>query len=129
MFPSFIELPHPRFDHGIAYRIGSIHLPNLSVNFPTLVLPALRNKVTDSISHVAGRSIVLSILNSHQVSIMNKPESDLSHLSDDDYAADKTYESRFLGGESGSDNRDEEKHGNICNGKTNFGSSFTIKIS
>ncbi|GFW99591.1 hypothetical protein TNCV_3418241 [Trichonephila clavipes] len=43
---------------------------------------------------------------------------ELSDLSDDDNAANKTNESRILEGESSSDESDEEKHGNILNGKT-----------
>ncbi|PRD35279.1 UNVERIFIED_CONTAM: hypothetical protein NCL1_12020 [Trichonephila clavipes] len=39
--------------------------------------------------------------------------SKLSDLSADDNAANKTYESRILEGESSSDEIDEEKHGNI----------------
>ncbi|GFW03409.1 hypothetical protein TNCV_1739591 [Trichonephila clavipes] len=44
--------------------------------------------------------------------------SELSDLSDDDNAENKTYESRILEGESSSDESDEEKRGNILNGKT-----------
>ncbi|GFY08717.1 hypothetical protein TNCV_5006301 [Trichonephila clavipes] len=39
--------------------------------------------------------------------------SELSDLSGDNNAANKTYESRILEGESSSDEGDEEKHGNI----------------
>ncbi|GFV78553.1 hypothetical protein TNCV_1888591 [Trichonephila clavipes] len=49
---------------------------------------------------------------------MNISDSELCDLSDDDYVADKTHESRILEGESSSDESDEEKHGNICNAKT-----------
>ncbi|GFW24124.1 hypothetical protein TNCV_4951681 [Trichonephila clavipes] len=41
-----------------------------------------------------------------------------SDLSDHNNAANKTYESRLLEGESRSDESDEEKHGNILNGRT-----------
>ncbi|GFW33929.1 hypothetical protein TNCV_3590141 [Trichonephila clavipes] len=50
--------------------------------------------------------------------LMHKSDFELCDLSDDDYAADKTYETRMLEGKSSSDKRDEENHGNICNGKT-----------
>ncbi|GFV56600.1 hypothetical protein TNCV_1247951 [Trichonephila clavipes] len=51
-------------------------------------------------------------------SMMNKSNeiiirSELSNISDDDNAANKTYESRILEGESSSDESDEEKHGDI----------------
>ncbi|GFU70656.1 hypothetical protein TNCV_528091 [Trichonephila clavipes] len=39
--------------------------------------------------------------------------SELSDLSDDDNAVNKTYESRLLEGESSPDESDEETHGNI----------------
>ncbi|GFX86439.1 hypothetical protein TNCV_2563281 [Trichonephila clavipes] len=39
--------------------------------------------------------------------------SELSDLSDDDNAANKTYESRILEGESSSNGSDEETHGDI----------------
>ncbi|GFS62437.1 hypothetical protein TNCV_1262311 [Trichonephila clavipes] len=45
--------------------------------------------------------------------LMNKSDSELNDLSDDDYVADTKYESRILEGESSSDQRDEQKHGNI----------------
>ncbi|GFW33863.1 hypothetical protein TNCV_3589481 [Trichonephila clavipes] len=44
--------------------------------------------------------------------------SELRDLSDDDNAANKTYESRILEEESSSDESDQETHGNICNGKS-----------
>ncbi|GFV95132.1 DUF4817 domain-containing protein [Trichonephila clavipes] len=49
---------------------------------------------------------------------MNNSDSELSDLLNDDYASDKTYEPRILDGETSSDKSDEEKHGNIFNGKT-----------
>ncbi|GFU74358.1 hypothetical protein TNCV_2094821 [Trichonephila clavipes] len=42
--------------------------------------------------------------------LMNKSDVELNNLSDDDYDVEKTYKPR-------SDEIDEEKHGNICNGK------------
>ncbi|GFW01497.1 hypothetical protein TNCV_4539951 [Trichonephila clavipes] len=50
--------------------------------------------------------------------LMKKSDPRLSDLSDDDNAANKAYKSRILEGESGSDESNEEKHGNILNGKT-----------
>ncbi|GFU92946.1 hypothetical protein TNCV_2080921 [Trichonephila clavipes] len=50
--------------------------------------------------------------------LRNKSDSELSDLSDDEYAVNKTYESRILEEESSSNESDEEKHRNICNGKT-----------
>ncbi|GFU39746.1 hypothetical protein TNCV_1949461 [Trichonephila clavipes] len=44
---------------------------------------------------------------------MNRSNSELSDLSDDD----ETHEPRILEGESSSGESNEEKHGNICNGK------------
>ncbi|GFS47585.1 hypothetical protein TNCV_3133791 [Trichonephila clavipes] len=53
-----------------------------------------------------------------------KLRSELSDLSDDNNAANKTYESRILEEESSSDESDEEKYGNIGNGKTIFDHSL-----
>ncbi|GFU59262.1 hypothetical protein TNCV_4197861 [Trichonephila clavipes] len=54
-------------------------------------------------------------------------DSELSDFLDDDYAANKTYESRILEGESSYDESDQEKHGNICNGKTILDHSLPSK--
>ncbi|GFT28149.1 hypothetical protein TNCV_645231 [Trichonephila clavipes] len=58
---------------------------------------------------------------------MNKSDSELSDFSDDDYTVDKTYEPDILEGKSSSEERDEEKHGNICNGKTILDHPFPSK--
>ncbi|GFX88203.1 hypothetical protein TNCV_160171 [Trichonephila clavipes] len=49
---------------------------------------------------------------------INKSDSELSGLTDNDYTVDKTYDRRILEGEPNSDESDEEKHGDISNGKT-----------
>ncbi|GFV61112.1 mariner transposase [Trichonephila clavipes] len=45
---------------------------------------------------------------------MNKSDSELTDLSNDDYAVDKTFKPRILEGKSCLDESDEEKRGNIC---------------
>ncbi|GFU95457.1 hypothetical protein TNCV_4787921 [Trichonephila clavipes] len=58
------------------------------------------------------------ILTQEILQLMNKSGSEFKNLSEDDYAADKTYETCILEGKSSSDESEEVKHGNIYNGQT-----------
>ncbi|GFT15073.1 hypothetical protein TNCV_4316511 [Trichonephila clavipes] len=53
--------------------------------------------------------------------------SEFSYLLDDGNAANETYESCILKVESSSDESEEEKHGNISNGKTILAHSLSSK--
>ncbi|GFX74428.1 hypothetical protein TNCV_3213151 [Trichonephila clavipes] len=61
--------------------------------------------------------------------LMNRLNSELRDLSDNDYAAGKAYERPILEEESRSDQNDEKKTWKYLLYKDNFGSSFTIKVS
>ncbi|PRD23878.1 UNVERIFIED_CONTAM: hypothetical protein NCL1_45220 [Trichonephila clavipes] len=62
--------------------------------------------------------------NSHTRRNLAIDKSELSDLSENDKALDKTYESRIMEGESNSKERNEDKHRNF-EMKDNFGSFFT----
>ncbi|GFV73910.1 hypothetical protein TNCV_2641741 [Trichonephila clavipes] len=87
--------------------------PQISASISLAPYPPKNLGIPDVVSKVSKRR---RILTEEIFQLMNKSE--LMDLSDDDNAATKTYESRILEGESSSDEKDKETHGNILNGKT-----------